>query len=297
MAAINVYDIVTDRIIEQLKRGKIPWKKPWYGVRSGAFNRVTKRPYSLLNQMLLCRKGEYATFKQWSALGGTIKKGAKSEIVVFWKMFDTKETDPDTGDENEKMIPILRYYRVFHIEDVEGVDPLEEYKPEEVAINPIDNAENLFHDYIEREGITLTQTKSDSASYSPVRDRIQLPLMEQFISASEYYSTAFHEAIHSTGHSTRCNRVLSGGKYSKEYAKEELIAELGASYLLNYCDIQTPESETNNVAYIQSWLSCLENDNRFIVSAAGKAEKAVKYFISGNLTEESKNDEEKEILK
>ena len=81
MAAANVYQMVTDRIIEEMQKGVIPWEKPWTGVRAGAFNRVSKKPYSLLNQMLLKHTGEYATFKQWSELGGKIKKGAKSEIV------------------------------------------------------------------------------------------------------------------------------------------------------------------------------------------------------------------------
>ena len=86
----NVYQLVTDRIIEELQKGNIPWEKPWTGVRSGAFNRISKKPYSLLNQMLLKHEGEYATFKQWSELGGKIRKGEKSEIVVLRKKSTTK---------------------------------------------------------------------------------------------------------------------------------------------------------------------------------------------------------------
>ena len=89
----SVYEMVTDRIIEQLENGVIPWEKPWTGVRSGAFNRVSKKSYSLLNQMLLKNEGEYATFKQWTELGGKIRRGEKSEIIVFWKVLPVEKTE------------------------------------------------------------------------------------------------------------------------------------------------------------------------------------------------------------
>ena len=92
MTKINVYEMVTARIIEQLEKGLIPWERPWTGVRSGAFNRVSKKSYSLLNQMLLKHDGEYASFKQWQELGGKVRKGEKSEIVVFWKWLEVAET-------------------------------------------------------------------------------------------------------------------------------------------------------------------------------------------------------------
>ena len=119
----SVYEMVTDRIIEQLENGVIPWKKPWTGVRSGAFNRISKKPYSLLNQMLLKFDGEYATFKQWQDLGGHVRKGEHSEIVVFWKIQPVEEEQED-GTKVVKQIPLLRYYNVFHISQVDGVEPL-----------------------------------------------------------------------------------------------------------------------------------------------------------------------------
>lgn len=83
----NVYQMVTDRIISELEKGMIPWERPWNGIRAGAFNRVSKKPYSIMNQMLLKYTGEYATFKQWQELGGHIRKGEKSEIIVFLESF------------------------------------------------------------------------------------------------------------------------------------------------------------------------------------------------------------------
>lgn len=276
----NVYEMVTDRIIKQLESGIIPWEKPWTGVRSGAFNRISKRSYSLLNQMLLQHEGEYATFKQWQELGGKIKKGSKSEIVVFWKMLPIEE-ETEEGEKVQKVIPLLRYYNVFHISQVEGVDPLpQEELPE---LEPIEEAEKVLNDYITREGITLTHSASNEAYYSPASDLIHLPLMEQFKNIEEYYGTAFHEATHSTMTEKRCNRSIENKVAafgSQDYSKEELIAEIGSANILNTLGIETKHSFRNTSAYIQSWLKVLKDDIKFIVSASSKAEKATKYILN-----------------
>lgn len=276
----NVYQLVTDRIVSQLEQGVIPWEKPWQGVRSGAYNRISKKSYSLLNQMLLKHQGEYATFKQWADLGGKVRKGAKSEIVVFWKMFPIEETDKD-GQRIIKQIPLLKYYNVFHISDVDGVEPLTKDQLNE--IEPLEQAEQIMSDYLNRENITLEQSASDKAYYSPTQDLVHLPLMEQFKNQAEYYSTAFHELTHSTGHKTRLDRLDAGLKSasfgSSEYSKEELVAELGSAYILNSLGIETTHSLRNSAAYIQSWLTVLKSDIKFIVSASSKAEKAVNYII------------------
>lgn len=278
----NVYEMVTARIIEQLENGIIPWEKPWTGVRSGAFNRISKKSYSLLNQMLLKYEGEYATFKQWTELGGKIRKGEKSEIIVFWKVLPVEETQED-GTKIIKQIPLLKYINVFHISQVDGVEPLK--KEELNDIEPIEKAENILQDYWTREQITVEHIKGNKAFYSPMRDMIQLPLFEQFKNANEYYSTAFHESVHSTMKESRCNRaeerknkLVAFG--SEDYSKEELVAELGSASLMNIIGIETVKSFRNSSAYIQSWLSVLRNDVKFIVSASSKAEKAVNYILN-----------------
>ena len=278
----SVYEMVTERIIEQLESGVIPWEKPWSGVRSGAYNRISKRSYSLLNQMLLKNEGEYATFKQWSELGGKIKKGEKSEIVVFWKILPIEETQED-GTKVIKQVPLLKYINVFHISQVEGVEPLQKEKLND--IEPIEQAEQILVDYWTREHITVEHIKGDKAFYSPMRDLIHLPLFEQFKDANEYYSTAFHESVHSTMKESRCNRaeerkdkLVAFG--SEEYSKEELVAELGSANLMNIIGIETRKSFRNSSAYIQSWLRVLKNDVKFIVSASSKAEKAVNYILN-----------------
>lgn len=279
--SINVYELVTNRIIEQLENNIIPWEKPWSGTIDGAFNRVSKKPYSILNQMLLKYNGEYATFKQWQELGGHIRKAEKSEIIVFWKMYPIKEKQDD-GTEIIKTIPLLKYINVFHISQVDGVEPLKQKVTHD--IEPIDKAEKILNDYWNRENITIEHVKGDKAFYSPMFDKIQLPLFEQFKQSEEYYSTAFHESIHSTMKTSRCNRqedrkgkVVSFG--SEEYSKEELVAEVGSAQLMNIVGIETTKSFRNSTAYIQSWLKVLRNDNKFIVSASSKAEKAVNYIL------------------
>ena len=279
--AKSVYEMVTERIISKLQNGIIPWEKPWSGIQSGAYNRISKKPYSLLNQILLNHEGEYATFKQWTDIGGHVRKGAKSEIVVFWKIQPVEETLED-GTKEVKQIPLLRYFNVFHISQVDGVEPLS--KDELNDIEPIEKAESILHDYWNREGIEIEHIASDNAYYSPSRDLIHLPLMEQFKDANEYYSTAFHESVHSTMKETRCNRAEDRkGKLvafgSNEYSKEELVAEIGSANLMNILGIESDKSFRNSTAYIQNWLSVLRNDVKFIVSASSKAEKAVDYIL------------------
>ena len=278
----SVYEMVTDRIINQLENNIIPWQKPWTGIRAGAFNRISKKSYSLLNQMLLAHDGEYATYKQWESLGGHVRRGETSEIVVFWKIQPVEEEHED-GTKEIKQIPFLRYYNVFHISQVEGVEPLPE---EEIKdIEPIEKADQILNDYWTRENIAVEHKAGDDAYYSPSRDMIRLPLLEQFTSANEYYSTAFHESVHSTMKESRCNRAEERkGKLvafgSDDYSKEELVAEIGSANLMNIIGIETANSFKNSAAYIQNWLSVLKNDVKFIVSASSKAEKAVKYILN-----------------
>ena len=290
---INVYQIVTDRIIAELENGVIPWEKPWTGVRSGAYSRATGRPYSVLNQLLLRKPGEYLTFKQVGEAGGTIRKGEKASIVVFWKPLPVNLQRPASsqektkdGKEVTKIVPLLKYYHVFHIDQCDGVKPRfteEDLKP----IDPIAEAEAVLADYSARAHVPIIHEKGDRAYYSPARDEIHLPLRDQFVRAAEYYSTAFHESVHSTGHEKRLNRLSKNAHFgSEDYSKEELVAEVGAAILMNEVGIETKGSFRNSVGYIQNWLTALRNDSRMIVSAAGKAEKAVKLIMNMEDTKE-----------
>ena len=275
----DIYEMVTDRIIEQLEKGYIPWQKPWTGVHDGAYNKISNKPYSLLNQMLLSKTGEYASFKQWTELGGHIRKGEKAEIVTFWKIQQIEEENED-GEKIIKQLPLLRYYNVFHISQVEGVEP------KSIDLNelqPIEEAERIKTEYMQREHIKILEKVTDRAFYSPSLDYIQIPCKEQYQNIEEFYSTLFHEMTHSTGHKVRLDREdVKDCMYfgSENYSKEELCAELGSAFLINKLGIASSKSFTNSTAYIQSWLRVLKNDKKFIISASSRAEKAVKYILN-----------------
>ena len=278
----DIYAEVTDRIIAQLEQGIIPWRRPWTGVRTGAISHSTGRPYSILNQLLLGKPGEYMTFAQAKAEGGHIRKGAKAKMVVFWKLLGVQDQDAN-GDTITKPVPFLRYFQVFHLDDCEGISPKWADKLPDV-VNPSAHAEELLNGYIDREHITLEQVASNEAYYSPSRDLIHLPLMEQFDDQAEYYSTPFHEAAHSTGHTSRLNRIgitsQAAAFGSETYSKEELVAEISAASLVHECGLETPQSFKNSAAYVQSWLKALRDDKRMIISAAGQAEKAVRRILN-----------------
>lgn len=322
----DVYAMVTDRIVEELEKGIIPWQKGWSGTSEGAYNYVSHKPYSLLNQLMLRHNDAYLTFKQVKDKGGSVKKGAKHEIVVFWKMYPVEE-DQDDGTKKKKMVPVLRYFNVFWIGDTTlvmykvtwDVDSVAKYKyfdtreeadefaaglqddplvsnikvlepkyngreAKAVEHEPIKEAEGYIQQYLLREPeLSFENTRpSNRAFYRPSTDTVVVPMMSQFANLEEYYSTAFHELTHSTGNVKRLNRLVNNAAFgSEDYSKEELVAELGASYLVNLCGIETEKSFRNNAGYIQGWLSALKNDKRLIVSAAGKAEKAVKYIMNG----------------
>ena len=281
--AFDIYTEITNRIIAELEQGIIPWQKPWTGTRDGAISRSTGKPYSLLNQMLLGKPGEYLTFGQIKAAGGKLKKGSKSRMVVFWKFLQKEKTTADgkpVRDANglpvSTNIPYLRYYNVFHIDDCEGIEPKYAEPLPENDIKPVEKAEQVLTGYLTREGIPLINEKGNRAFYRPSTDEIHLPLMEQFLNAEGYYATAFHESVHSTGNAKRLNRLVSDAHFGNEdYSKEELVAEIGSAAIMHELHMETNGTFRNSAAYVQSWLSALKNDKRLIVSAAGKADKAV----------------------
>lgn len=279
MAKFDIYQAVTDRIIEQLDNGVIPWHKPWSGIASGAYNTVSNKTYSLLNQMLLKHDGEYATYKQWSELGGQVRKDEESEIVVFWKMIPVEEKVD--GEIVKKTIPYLKYINVFHISQVDGVQPKDK---KAVIHEPIKEAEKIIADYDARESITMEDVLGNNAYYAPLRDYLCVPTKEQYSDINKYYSTKFHEMVHSTGHKSRLNRFDDNTKIapfgSEDYSKEELVAEIGSASLMSLIGIETEKTFKNNVAYIQSWLKVLKNDKRMIVSASSRAQKAVEYILN-----------------
>lgn len=290
---INVYELITNRIIAEMEKGIIPWHKPWT-CSNGAVSHITGRPYSLLNQILLglgepeaenttdeVPVKEYLTFKQIMAAGGIVKKGEKSKFVVFWKLYQ-KERENEDETKALVTIPVLRYYHVFEVGQCEGINRKwsDENRPK---ANPVDEAEQIVSTYFDRETCKLCIRESDRAYYSPTSDLVNVPQMSQDSHSGEYYSTLFHEMTHSTGHASRLNRFIAGSAAfgSEVYSKEELVAELGSTFLLNKTGIDCNNAFRNSVAYLQGWSRALKGDRNMFVSAASKAEAAVNYIING----------------
>ena len=283
-----VYDIITERIIEEMQKGIIPWRRPWHGVNDGAISFTTRKPYSLLNQMLLGRPGEWLTWRQIHELGGHVKPGSKAGMVTFWKVYLKGKEGEDVPEDTEVMDSVdkrfvLRYYNVYHIDDVEGIES--KIKPVEAkpGVTPIDEAERVAIEYVERnKPLTLTVCRSNRAYYSPGRDEVVVPLLEQYDRPEEFYSTMFHELTHSTGHKNRLDRSegMAGHFGDQEYSREELVAEIGSVFVLNHLGIDSEKAFRNSAGYLQGWLEALKNDTKMIVWAASKAEKAAKYILN-----------------
>lgn len=283
----SVYDMVTARIITMLESGVIPWRKPW--VNNAAVNWTTQKPYRGINTMLL-DPGEYATFKQVTEAGGHVKKGQKSHIVVFWKPIKAK--DKDSGELTGDTMFLLRYYSVFDInKQCEGLESKRIHL--NIEHDPIEEAENILAGYVNGPKVFYVPGR---AYYRPGMDIISLPEKNDFPILGEYYSTNFHEQIHSTGHKKRLNRsgIEAYAAFGDEnYSKEELIAEIGAAMLCTVAGIDNSTIQ-NSASYIGSWLRKLKDDPKLIVQAAGQAQRAADHILGVNFEAAEENEEVEE---
>ena len=280
----KVCEMVADRVLKELEAGVVPWQKPWYG--SDRFvSHTTGKRYSLLNSILLGQPGEYATFKQIANEGGRVKKGAKSKFVVYWNMYRKEETD-ETGEVKVRVIPVLKYYNVFNLNDCEGIK--KKYLTDDdtrFVHETVSDAEEIVNRYCEANPTLKIERTAESgrAVYRPSEDKIVVPMKEQFKLISEFYSTLFHEMTHSTGHWSRLGRFAKTGAVSafggEDYGKEELVAELGAAALCGKCGVECKDSFRNSAAYLKGWTEAIKGDPSLIVAAAGKADKAVEFIL------------------
>lgn len=276
-----VYQVVTDKIVEQLENGTAPWRQPWTGGTAFApANLLTGRRYSGINIVLLAIAGYsspyWLTYKQATELGGHVRKGEKSTIVVFWHMVKARKTDPD---EKDKMVPILRYYRVFNLEQCDDVRiPKGRELPESKTVSPVERveaAEEIIAGFANSPRIVEDQPR---AWYRPDVDLVNLPPRELFDEADEFYATAFHELGHSTAHSSRLGRDIANHPFgSHQYGREELVAEMTSAFLCAEAGIET--TTENSAAYLRSWIKTIREDVRAVVVAAGAAQKAADHIL------------------
>lgn len=271
----KVYDIITDRVVSLLEQGVVPWQKPWKGSEGAPTNFLTKRPYSGLNVFLLnCfgQTNQFLTFKQCAELGGSVKKGEKGCPVVFFSMVEKENVNKKEGKDT---FPMLRYFTVFDVSQCEGLTlpPPAEAKEH----NPIASADSIVSAWDGRPQI-VTGTQ---ACYNPRTDIVTMPEASHFVTPESYYTTLFHEYVHSTGHEKRLNRkgiteIVNFG--SSNYAKEELVAEMGAAFINNTVGILDTTID-QSAAYIAGWLKALKNDKKLVVSAASQAQKAANMIL------------------
>jgi len=206
----DVYQIVTDQVIDLLEQGKIPWQKPWRGGAAGMpKNAISKKPYRGVNVFLLAMIQEFKgydspywlTYKQAQELGGNVKKGEKSTLVIFWKPLEKE--NPDNPEKPDKYM-VLRYYNVFNVDQCESLDlsklPGDAIDPDisgpDLDFSPIEACENIVKHFIHRPEIVHN---SQRAYYSPTKDLVNMPKPETFQDEQSYYATLFHELTHSTG--------------------------------------------------------------------------------------------------
>lgn len=278
----KVFEIVNQQIFKKLEEGIIPWKMPWYKNSKPACNYISKKPYRGINSIILNMQGfryqYFLTFNQVKKLGGCIKKGEHSLPVIFWKYIEKSDESCD----EKKVLPLLRYYRVFNIEQCDGIN-MDEIEKECFSreFKPIVKAQKIVDEMPNRPKIQHIQAY---AYYRPSTDTVNMPPKNLFFSDEEYFSTLYHELSHATGHRSRLNRDFTKAITSmnrSEYSKEELIAEFCASYLTAEAGIEG-ETIDNSAAYIQNWLKVLKNNKTWLVFAAAKAQKAADYILGMN---------------
>jgi antirestriction protein ArdC len=269
---IDVCTLVTNRIIELLEQGTVPWQKPW---TEAGFprNLITKRQYRGTNLLLLQSLGYsqnlFLTWEQLKAVGGSVNKGQRAHLVVFWKPLVRQKTSPEF---------VLKYYKVFNVAQCRDIPQYLFDPPLHTGYDPLVECEHIIE---HMPSCPKVVHKKQKAFYNTENDIINMPLKGSFTSIESYYCTLFHELVHSTGHKSRLNRdtMSEMSEFGAElYSEEELIAEFGAMYLCSHGKILTAEI-ANSAAYINGWLTKLRGDKQFIVTATVQAQKAVEYIL------------------
>jgi antirestriction protein ArdC len=277
----DIYQAITERFVELLKRGTVPWQKSWLSVQ----NLISQKAYRGINSLLLgstdYQSPYWASFKQVVDLGGRVKKGEKSTPIIYYKILEKRDEVGNLvirEDGRPTRIPFVRWSNVFNLEQTEGITPPNNPKGQ-VQIQPNEKAASI----VETAKLCPIHHTGFAALYSPRDDIIRVPAPATFRSQEDYYHSLYHEMIHASGHLSRLNRegVALPAKFGSEpYCREELVAELGAAFLSNEAGILGQVQFENSAAYLNSWIQKLESDPRLIVSAASQAQRASD-FIQG----------------
>lgn len=284
----TVAEILAAKILDQMSAGVLPWRTPWKTGPEGPVmpqNFKTGYPYRGINLFICCMAPSpyFLTFKQIKEMGGRVKKGAESwPICFFSKVHKDKNGKPvEKRDEEGRSFAFMKYYPAFCANDIEGIDfPVYEIDKLE-NFNPLPIAAEI----VSKRKPVVTHASHFLPCYIPSTDITQMPLPEQFVEESEYYSTLFHELAHWTGHEKRLSRLdkyTKGGSTSKkEYGREELVAELAAVIMCQLSGITSRSVYDNSVSYINDWVKLIKENPSQIITAAADAQKAVDYLTAG----------------
>jgi antirestriction protein ArdC len=282
----DIYSTITDKILEIMEGGVIPWHKPW--LMSGSHrNLVTGKQYRGINVFLLSCSSFgspwWLTFKQAQEKGGNVRKGEKGTMIVFWKPIQIKEKHSVTGEDEKKKVFVLRYYKVFNLDQIDGIEapPVSET----TELEPIGTAAKIVENMQNQPAIEHAATYN--ACYRPSEDAVNMPLFNDFESSESYYATLFHELGHSTGHQSRVSRPEGMKKIcfgSDSYSKEELIAEMTSAFLCGEAGI-SQETIQQSASYIENWSAKFKDDTKIVVCAAAAAQKATDYILNRKFSE------------
>lgn len=282
----DIYTRITDKIVADLEQGVRPWLRPWSAANTdGRIMRPLRQngvPYSGINTLMLWTSAMeqgfgapiWMTLKQANELSARIRKGEKGSLVVYANTI-TKTLDDGSGNEVEREIPFLKGYTVFNADQIEGL-PEHYYAKPQVSMTPVQRIERAER-FFASTGADI-RYRGDRAFYSVTDDYIQMPAIETFRDAESFYATLAHESTHWTRHASRLERDFGRKIHGDEgYAREELVAELGAAFLCADLNL-TPEVRDDHASYIASWLTVLQNDKRAIFSAAAHAQRATDFL-------------------
>ena len=272
----DIHRAVAEKVIKAMEKHGSDWAKSWAVPQGdGPLSMSTKKHYQGINWLILgmaratsgYTSGHWATYKQWRAMGAQVRKGECGEMVILYKPIIVK--DKETGE--DKSVRLLRSFTVFNADQVDG------YEPQASASKFADMPDTVADQFATGAGAIVTNADPSGAFYVPSRDFINMPKQSQFTSAEAYSATLLHELCHWTGHASRLDRNFKTGHGTKDYAAEELVAELGAAMLCGSLGI-SPEPRADHAKYLNNWIERLKNEPKAIFTAAAKAQQAADFL-------------------
>jgi len=294
-STFNVTEAFNESLVNAILNAGDNWECPWITCGLPA-NFKTGKIYNGANLFFLLFKNQksryFLTFNQVRELNGKVKKGAKSEMIIFTDyVLKNKLTGATISFQESRQMPpdevtcksFIKYYNVFSLDDIEGIDTNENL-PETITIDAVHaNCESIIESFKDKPEISHNYIK---ACYHPDFDAVSMPPKDHFKSIEQYYSTLFHELAHATGHDSRLRRKslysheLTGEEKHSEYALEELTAEITTLFLMLHSGLATIEKLSDSLTYLKGWVKDFDQKDKTLIRAAAKAQQAFNYILN-----------------